>query len=202
MLAGIRAATGPAGCLLIVKNYTGDRLNFGLAAERPRAEGLRSRWRSSPTISRCPTCRSRGGRGHALRAQDRRASQRGGRRSATVAAAARAAAGDIRSLGVALRPARSPANLQGPHGRRRRPSSAFRIHGEPGVERIARRISRIVAVMADRLLAPLPPRAEDHALILNNLGAVPPIEMGVIAHAVLQSPLGQRVGLLLGRVPT
>ena len=29
----------PAGCLLIVKNYTGDRLNFGLAAERARAFG-------------------------------------------------------------------------------------------------------------------------------------------------------------------
>ena len=31
------AVTGPAGCLLVVKNYTGDRLNFGLAAERARA---------------------------------------------------------------------------------------------------------------------------------------------------------------------
>ena len=28
-----------AGTLLIVKNYTGDRLNFGLALERARAEG-------------------------------------------------------------------------------------------------------------------------------------------------------------------
>lgn len=27
------------GTLLIVKNYTGDRLNFGLALERARAEG-------------------------------------------------------------------------------------------------------------------------------------------------------------------
>ena len=41
ILAGILAVTGPAGCLLIVKNYTGDRLNFGLAAERARALGLR-----------------------------------------------------------------------------------------------------------------------------------------------------------------
>ena len=31
VLAGILAVTGEAGCLLIVKNYTGDRLNFGLA---------------------------------------------------------------------------------------------------------------------------------------------------------------------------
>ena len=40
VLAGILAVTGKAGCLLIVKNYTGDRLNFGLAAERARAQGL------------------------------------------------------------------------------------------------------------------------------------------------------------------
>jgi ribosomal protein S18 acetylase RimI-like enzyme len=41
VLAGLLAVTGPAGCLLIVKNYTGDRLNFGLAAERARALGLK-----------------------------------------------------------------------------------------------------------------------------------------------------------------
>ena len=40
VLAGIRAAAGPAGALVIVKNYTGDRLNFGLAAELARAEGI------------------------------------------------------------------------------------------------------------------------------------------------------------------
>ena len=39
VLAGILAVTGEAGCLLIVKNYTGDRLNFGLAAERARLWG-------------------------------------------------------------------------------------------------------------------------------------------------------------------
>ena len=39
VLAGILAVTGHSGCLLIVKNYTGDRLNFGLAAERARAFG-------------------------------------------------------------------------------------------------------------------------------------------------------------------
>ncbi|XP_025062693.1 triokinase/FMN cyclase isoform X2 [Alligator sinensis] len=41
ILAAIRAVTqaGSAGTLLIVKNYTGDRLNFGLALEQARAEG-------------------------------------------------------------------------------------------------------------------------------------------------------------------
>jgi triose/dihydroxyacetone kinase / FAD-AMP lyase (cyclizing) len=40
ILLAIRVAAGPHGVLLIVKNYTGDRLNFGIAAQRAKAEGL------------------------------------------------------------------------------------------------------------------------------------------------------------------
>ena len=40
VLAAILAVAGPGGVLLIVKNYTGDRLNFGLAAELARATGV------------------------------------------------------------------------------------------------------------------------------------------------------------------
>lgn len=38
-LAAIRTVTGSPGCLLIVKNYTGDRIAFGQVAEMARAEG-------------------------------------------------------------------------------------------------------------------------------------------------------------------
>lgn len=41
MLNAIVAVTGDRGCLLIVKNYTGDRLNFGLAAEKAKRYGLK-----------------------------------------------------------------------------------------------------------------------------------------------------------------
>ncbi|XP_077978362.1 triokinase/FMN cyclase-like [Glandiceps talaboti] len=41
ILAAIRAVANPAGVLLIIANYTGDRLNFGIAAERARAEGIK-----------------------------------------------------------------------------------------------------------------------------------------------------------------
>lgn len=41
VLAAIRLAAGPQGCLVIVKNYTGDRINFGLAVEQAKAEGLK-----------------------------------------------------------------------------------------------------------------------------------------------------------------
>ena len=43
VLAAIRAVTGPKGCLVIVMNYTGDRLNFGMAVEQAKAEGLNVR---------------------------------------------------------------------------------------------------------------------------------------------------------------
>ncbi|CAG8690733.1 6590_t:CDS:2, partial [Ambispora leptoticha] len=41
ILAAIRRVQSPHGTLLIVKNYTGDCLNFGLAAERAKAEGIK-----------------------------------------------------------------------------------------------------------------------------------------------------------------
>src|SRR6516162_6548609 len=40
IVAAIKAVAGKPGALLVVKNYTGDRLNFGLAAEIARAEGI------------------------------------------------------------------------------------------------------------------------------------------------------------------
>jgi len=40
VFAALQAVAGKPGALLVVKNYTGDRLNFGLAAEMARAEGI------------------------------------------------------------------------------------------------------------------------------------------------------------------
>lgn len=41
VLAAIRASCGPLGVLVLVMNYTGDRLNFGMAVERAKSEGLK-----------------------------------------------------------------------------------------------------------------------------------------------------------------
>ena len=38
ILTALRAISGPAGTVVLVKNYTGDRLNFGLAVDCLRAE--------------------------------------------------------------------------------------------------------------------------------------------------------------------
>ena len=41
ILAALRAIWSPAGTLMIVYNYTGDRLTFGIALERARSEGMK-----------------------------------------------------------------------------------------------------------------------------------------------------------------
>lgn len=40
ILAAIRVVSGPKGVLLVVKNYTGDKLNFGMAMEKARQEKI------------------------------------------------------------------------------------------------------------------------------------------------------------------
>jgi triose/dihydroxyacetone kinase / FAD-AMP lyase (cyclizing) len=46
ILAAIRyvGKANKAGVLLIIKNYTGDRLNFGLASKRAQLEGINVDW--------------------------------------------------------------------------------------------------------------------------------------------------------------
>ena len=41
ILTALRYICGPTGTLMIVTNYTGDRLNFGIAAESAKAEGMK-----------------------------------------------------------------------------------------------------------------------------------------------------------------
>jgi dihydroxyacetone kinase len=44
VLKAILTVGGPAGVLVIVKNYTGDKLNFGLAAGNRGRTASRSMW--------------------------------------------------------------------------------------------------------------------------------------------------------------
>jgi len=103
VLAGIRAVTGPAGCLLVVKNYTGDRLNFGLAAERARAEGLAVETVIvGDDIALPDLVQPRGVAGTLFVHKIAGHLAETGAALPEVAAAARAAAADVRSLGIAL----------------------------------------------------------------------------------------------------
>ncbi|WP_027684116.1 dihydroxyacetone kinase subunit DhaK [Rhizobium leguminosarum] len=202
VLTAIRAVAGPKGALLIVKNYTGDRLNFGLAAEKARAEGFDVEMVIVADDIAIPGINQpRGVAGtlfvhkiagyHAERGEDLK----------TVAAHAAAAAGDIVSLGMSLSTCSVPGQAHEDRLGENEGELGLGIHGEPGVERIALQpVADIVATMVARL-TPTLREGRNHALLINNLGAVPPLEMTVIANAVLSSPLADRIRLIIGPAP-
>ncbi|MER8581822.1 dihydroxyacetone kinase subunit DhaK [Mesorhizobium sp. M1423] len=199
VLAAIRAVTGPAGCLLIVKNYTGDRLNFGLAAEKARAEGFRVEMVIvADDIALPDIAQPRGVAGTLFVHKIAGHLSEAGNDLATVAAAARAAAVDIVSLGISLSSCSIPGQSHDERFGADDAELGLGIHGEPGVERIAvQSAERLVAIMSERLAARLDP-ASDYALLINNLGSVPPLEMLLVANAVLASPLARKVTLTIG----
>ncbi|TPJ16741.1 DAK2 domain-containing protein [Mesorhizobium sp. B2-7-3] len=199
VMAAIRAVTGPAGCLLIVKNYTGDRLNFGLAAEKARAEGFAVEMVIvADDIALPDIAQPRGVAGTLFVHKISGHLSEAGKDLVSVAAAARAAAKDIISLGMSLSSCSIPGQ---PHEDRFGENDGelgLGIHGEPGVERIAvQSADKLVAVMAERLAGRLDTKA-DHALLINNLGSVPPLEMSLVANAVLASPLAKTVKFTTG----
>ncbi|PBB97969.1 dihydroxyacetone kinase subunit DhaK [Mesorhizobium sp. WSM3862] len=199
VLAAIRATTGPAGCLLIVKNYTGDRLNFGLAAERARAEGFAvDMVIVGDDIALPDIAQPRGVAGTLFVHKIAGHLAESGHDLASVAAAARAAAKDIVSLGISLSSCSIPGQTHEDRFGADDSELGLGIHGEPGVERITlQSASALVAIMADRLAARLDAGSR-YALLINNLGSVPPLEMSLIANAVLASPLAKAVKLTIG----
>lgn len=202
VLTAIRAVTGPKGCLLIVKNYTGDRLNFGLAAERARAEGFKVEMVIvADDIALPDLTQPRGVAGTLFIHKIAGYLAERGDSLESVSAFALSAAADIVSLGVSLSTCSIPGQQ---HEQRLGDDEAelgLGIHGEPGAERIAIQESgKIVGIMAERLATSLPDTGE-YALLINNLGAVPPLEMSLIARDVLESSLADRVKLIIGPSP-
>ncbi|MFN0317818.1 MAG: dihydroxyacetone kinase subunit DhaK, partial [Burkholderiales bacterium] len=106
VLAGITSVAGPAGVVLIVKNYTGDRLNFGLAAEMARAQGIPAEVVIvADDVSLRATvdpARRRGIAGTVLVHKIAGAAAAGRASLGEIARVAREAADDLGSMGVAL----------------------------------------------------------------------------------------------------
>lgn len=199
VLAGILAVSGPAGCLVVVKNYAGDRLNFGLAAERARGLGIAVETVLVADDIALPEAKQPRGiagtlfvhkvAGHAAAA---------GLPLAEVAERARKAASVARSLGIAVSTATIPGSHRAERMAEGQAELGLGIHGEPGVERLALpQASELARIMAERL-APTLPGDGPLALLVNNLGATTALEMQVLTRAVLATDLGKRVRLLLG----
>lgn len=198
VLAGILAVTGKAGCLLIVKNYTGDRLNFGLAAERARAFGLKVAMvivDDDIALPDLPQARGVAGTLFVHKIAGALAEQ--GASLETVTAAAQAAIKGTISIGMSLDTCTVPGSPKEDRISAGKAELGLGIHGEAGVEQVDFSGARAaMSMVIDRLL----PHAgsADHVALLNNLGSTTPLEMSVLAEELARSALGGRIKWIIG----
>ena len=161
VLAGILAVTGASGCLLIVKNYTGDRLNFGLAAEKARSLGIKVEIVIVDDDIALPNdIQARGIAGTVFVHKIAGALADQGKTLEEVAGAAKMAASSIFSLGLSL----STCSVPGVDNTERlEPGMAelgLGIHGEPGAKKIRHQTAaEAVQVVLSNLEKKMEPKA-------------------------------------------
>ena len=192
VLAAIRAVAGPPGLLLIIKNYTGDRLNFGLAAELARAEGIAIETVVvADDVALRDTVepeRRRGIAGTVLVHKVAGAAAAAGLTLQEVAREARTTASLLGTMGVALGPCTVPAaGRPGFTLGDDEVELGLGIHGERGVERTTlRRADELVETILGTILADRGPGHGDRvALLVNGLGATPPMELAIVARRAI-----------------
>ncbi|HET6286449.1 MAG TPA: dihydroxyacetone kinase subunit DhaK [Amycolatopsis sp.] len=202
--AAVKATTGDAGALLIVKNYTGDVLNFETAAELAAAEGLDVRSvviDDDVAVKDSTYTAGRRGVGGTVPLEKitGAAAERGDPLDA-VEALARKVIGQVRSIGVALtaptvphagEPSFDLADDEIEFG--------IGIHGEPGIERTpALSADELVARMVDAVVTDLPFGDGDKVLLFtNSMGGTPLIEL-YLAHGIAERLLAER-GIVVER---
>ena len=198
VLAGILAVTGEPGCLLILKNYTGDRLNFGLAAERARALGMKvSMVVVADDIALPDIARPRGVAGALFVHKIAGALAEQGADLETVTKAADHIIKNVKSIGMSL----DSCTVPGSPNENRIPAGkaelGLGIHGEPGVEQVEFRSAReAMTMVVDRLAQTIKPGP--HVALLNNLGSTTTLEMSVLAGELCNSSIGPHITHMVG----
>ncbi|OBZ95587.1 dihydroxyacetone kinase [Pararhizobium polonicum] len=204
VLAGIRAASGPAGALVIVKNYTGDRLNFGLAAELARADGIpveivvvADDVALKDTV---PADRRRGIAGTVLVHKLAGAAAEQGLPLADVARVARSAADRLSSMGIALGSCTLPAVGKPGFGLGDEEIEVgLGIHGEQGVRRMPiASAEQLTSLVIETIEADGKVKSGDRVLLLvNGLGSTPPMELSIVARSAVA--ILERMGVTVER---
>ena len=184
MLAATKAVDGGAGVVHIVKNYTGDVLNFKLAAEDAADEGIKV---TSIVIDddvavqdSLYTAGRRGVGATVLAEKIAGAAAEGGADLAKVTDTVKRVNDRARSFGVALSscipPAAGKAIFELPAGEI---EFGIGIHGEPGRRRGALGpASEVVDVMVEAVISDLKPHKGANLLVfLNGMGGTPLLEL-------------------------
>jgi dihydroxyacetone kinase-like protein len=212
MAEAIRAANGGTGVLLLYGNYTGDIMNFDMAAEMLEMEDIETKTvlGTDDVASAGPDEREKR-RGVAGIAYLYKMAGAMADRMADLEEVARVTqkANDAcRTVGIALTPCTIPASGQ--------PTFeigddemeiGMGIHGEPGVRRgELRPADEVSAEIMDMILADMPVESGDRVSVLcNSLGATPPEELYIVYRYVANrlADLGATIVLpLVGRYAT
>jgi dihydroxyacetone kinase len=205
VLAAIKAVAGKPGVLLIVKNYTGDRLNFGLAAEIARADGIAVEIVLVADDVALGATQERGERrglaGTVLVHKIAGAAAAAGETLSEAAALAREAAGDIATVGLSLSAGIVPAiGRQSYVLADNEVELGLGIHGEPGIQRASLQPADDLAKeVLERLLSDYQVAPGDRvAVLINNLGATTNMELAIFARKTLD--LLRSFGVVIERV--
>jgi dihydroxyacetone kinase-like protein len=187
MLAATKAVDGGAGVVHIVKNYTGDVLNFKLAAEDAADEGIKV---TSVVIDddvavqdSLYTAGRRGVGATVLAEKLAGAAAEAGADLAHVTDTVKRVNARSRSFGVALSSCIPPANgktiFDLPEGQI---ELGIGIHGEPGRRRAPLgRASEVVDVMFEAVISDLKPKHGSKVLaFVNGMGGTPLLELYLI----------------------
>lgn len=201
VLAGILSVTGDAGCLLIVKNYTGDRLNFGLAAERARALGLKVNMvvvDDDIALPDIPQARGLAGSLFVHKIAGALAEQ--GADLNTVTNASIRVIADVASIGMSLDTCTLPGSTKEVRIGVGKAELGLGLHGEPGVEQVDfKNAKSAMEMVVDRLTPQL--SSEQYVALLNNLGGSTPLEMSVLANELCRSKIGGQISHIIGPLP-
>ncbi len=198
MLAATKAVDGGAGVVHIVKNYTGDVMNFKLAAELAEDEGVQvESVLTNDDVAVQDSLYTAGRRGVGVTVLVEKiagAKAEAGGSLTEVAAVARKVNERGRSFGVALTSCATPA-AGTPTFEIGADEMEFGvgIHGEPGRRREKiRPAADVVAEMAEAILSDLAPEPGTPLLaFVNGLGGTPLIELYVVYNE-LSKQLGER----------
>lgn len=183
---GIKAVATDAGVLAIVKNYTGDVLNFEMAIDMAKDEGVNADYvivnDDVAVKDSLYTTGRRGVAGTIFVHKIAGARAEEGASLAEVKACAESVIKNVRSMGMAIAPCTVPAaGKQGFTLAEDEVEIGIGIHGEPGTSREKMLSANEAAKrLLDTILADLDYSGKEVVVLVNGMGATPLMELYII----------------------
>ncbi|MEO6320748.1 MAG: dihydroxyacetone kinase subunit DhaK, partial [Polaromonas sp.] len=201
VLSAILEVTGPNGCLLVIMNYTGDRLNFGLAAEKAKAMGYKVEMVVvGDDIAIADAPRPRGVAGTVFMHKLVGYLSEKGASLEEILVAANYLNARIFTLGVARDTCTVPGNEKPSRIAVNEVEIGLGIHGEPGVDvKSFSDCSQLMKDFSARLMSKLDP-SKRYIALFNNLGGLNGLECSILFKELMASDLAKVIDYTMGPV--